>query len=219
MNGDGLDDAAGRRKDRFRDVVTGVFGLVLALSAFSVTTADYASTDEVWQALGLFAPAFFFVLLIWQTTADLFDRYPAGDGPFYALVTLVLFLTTLAPAFLNLLLDEQPSVQRLSGTLFPVAMAAIFALLMALWLRLRALAARQGGPPDADLAENALVAGALAALFLASLLAPFEPAGHSPRTIAWFAAFILPGALLWLGHRAGRRRPPPGGEPPTDRGP
>ncbi len=174
-----------------------MLGLVLALSAFSVTTADYASTDEVWQALGLFTPTFFFVLLIWQIVADLFDRYPA-DGPFYALVTLVLFLTTLAPVFLNLLLAEQPSVQRLSGMLFPIAMAAVFALLLALWLRLRALTARHGQPLAADLTANALVAGALAALFVASLLVPFDPGGQSPRTLVWFAAFVLPSVLLWL---------------------
>ena len=217
MSGGEPGDAAARRKDRFRDVFSGVFGLVLGLGAFSVTTADYASTDEVWQALGLFAPAFFFVLLIWQTVADLFDRYPADDGPFYVLVTLVLFLTTLAPAFLNLLLAEAPSVQRLSGTLFPVSMAGVFALLMVLWLRLRGLARRRGRPPDTDAAEGALVAGALAALFLGSLLAPFEPDGESPRTLAWFAAFVLPGVLLWLRHRGGRRRPPPADERASER--
>ena len=219
MNGSGPEDADARQKDRFRDVVTGVFGLVLALSAFSVTTADYESTDAVWRALSLYTPAFFFVLAIWRISGELFDRYPADDRLFYILITLVLFLTTLAPAFLNLFLDEEPSVQRLSGTLFPVAMAAIFALLTALWLRLRTLSTRRGRPPDADLTGNALVAGALAALFLASLLAPFHPGDHSPRTLAWFAAFVLPGALLRLRRRAGRARPPRAGEPLTARGP
>jgi hypothetical protein len=109
-----------RRKGRYRDIVTGVFGLVLALGAFSVTTADFDSTGDVWTAIAIFAPAFFFVLAIWQTTVELFDRYPADDHLFYTLITLVLFLSTLSPAFLNLLLTGEESIERLSGILFPL---------------------------------------------------------------------------------------------------
>lgn len=88
---------AERRKTQYRDIVTGVFGLVLALGAFSLTDLPVRTPGDVWTALGLFTPAFFFVLTIWQLTADLFDRYPPEEKVFYAAVTLILFLTTLAP--------------------------------------------------------------------------------------------------------------------------
>jgi hypothetical protein len=193
-----------RRKSRYRDIVTGVFGLVLALGAFSVTTADFDSTGDVWTAIAIFSPAFFFVLSIWQTTAELFDLYPADDHLFYTLVTLVLFLSTLSPAFLNLLLTEADSVQRLAGTLFPLSMATIFAILAILWLRLRGLDRRRGASTEGDTTGGALVAGALCALFLASLLVPFHVDGDSPRTYIWFAGFVVPDAALWLRRRATR---------------
>jgi hypothetical protein len=191
-----------RRKGRYRDIVTGVFGLVLALGAFSVTTADFDSTGDVWLAISIFSPAFFFVLAIWQTTAELFDRYPVDDHLFYTLVTLVLFLSTLSPAFLNLLLSEADAVQRLAGTLFPLSMATIFAILALLWLRLRGLDRRRGLSMEGDTTGGALAAGVLSALFLVSLLAPFRVDDDSPRTYIWFAGFVVPDIALWLRRRA-----------------
>jgi uncharacterized membrane protein len=191
-----------QRKSRYRDIVTGVFGLVLALGAFSITTTDFSSREDVWTALAIFSPAFFFLIAIWQITSELVDRYPANDRLFYTLVTFVLFLTALSPAFLNLLLAEDPDVHRLSATLFPISMAGIFAILSILWLRLAALTRRKGGTPEPDIRDGMIAAAVLAALFLASLLLPYDAKGWSPRTVSWFAAFILPNVLVQLMGRA-----------------
>ncbi len=80
--------------------------------------------------------------MIWQITGDLFDRYPADDFAFHSAIMGVLFLTTLAPVFLNLLLNDSESVQRLSAVLLPISLAGVFALLALLWLRLNV---RRGG--------------------------------------------------------------------------
>jgi uncharacterized membrane protein len=191
-------DSADRRKTRFNDIVTGVFGLVLGLGAFSITTADLNSTSEVWQALGTYVPAFFFVLAIWQTTSELFDRYPAADSVFYALITAVLFFATLPPVFLNLLLDEQRAVQQLSATLFPLTMAAVFAVLAVLWWRLGTLSRRQGSAPPSDIAGNVRIEVMLVGIFLASLAVPYDPDAFLSREVVWLAAFIVPNIVLWL---------------------
>jgi uncharacterized membrane protein len=194
-------DPADRRKTRFADIVASVFGLVLGLGAFSITTADLGSTSEVWQALGTYVPTFFFVLAIRQNTSELFDRYPAADAVFYVLITAVLFFATLAPVFLNLLLDEQRAVQQLSATLFPLVMAAVFAVLAVLWWRLGSLTRRQGQVPPRDIAGNVRADVVLVGFFLASLAVPYDPDAILSRELVWLAAFILPNILRWLTQR------------------
>ena len=193
-----------RRKSRYRDIVTGVFGLVLALGAFSITTTDFNTPGQVWGALRIFTPAFFFVLVIWQITGDLFDRYPSDDHLFYTLVMLELFLVTLAPAFLNLMLDDQRSVVRLSAALFPLSMAGVFAILALLWWRLARLMRRRGQTPEREVRDSAIAEVVLAAIFLVSLLLPFDHDRGTPRAYVWFGAFVAPDVMLWLARRAGR---------------
>jgi uncharacterized membrane protein len=194
-------DPADRRKTHFSDIVTGVFGLVLGLGAFSITTADLGSTSEVWQALGTYVPAFFFVLAIWQNTNELFDRYPASDSVFYVLITAVLFFATLPPVFLNLLLDEQRAVQQLSATLFPLTMAAVFAILGVLWWRLGTLTRQPSHAPPSDIAGNVRAEVVLVGFFLASLAVPFDPDAIFSRELVWLAAFIVPNVVLWFSRR------------------
>jgi uncharacterized membrane protein len=207
MVADGSGNVDSKRKDRFRDIVTGVFSLVLGLGAFSITTADLGSTSEVWQALGTYVPAFFFVLAIWQTTSELFDRYPAADTVFYALMTAVLFFATLPPVFLNLLLDEQRSVQQLSATLFPLTMAAVFAVLAVLWWRLGRFIRRQGQTLPSDIAGTMRAEVILAGFFLASLAVPYDPDAIISRELVWPMAFIVPNMVIWLTHRLHPERP------------
>lgn len=208
-------DADARRKARFTDIVSGVFSLVLGLGAFSITTADLGSTSEVWQALGTYVPAFFFVLAIWQNTSELFERYPAADSVFYVLITAVLFFATLAPVFLNLLLDEQRAVQQLSATLFPLVMATVFAVLAVLWWRLGALTRRQSPAQPSDIAGNVRADVVLVGFFLASLAVPYDPDAIISRELVWLAAFIVPNLVLWLTQRLRPGpRPTGGGLPP-----
>lgn len=184
-------EAAERRKSRYRDITGGVFGLVLALGAFSLTNQPIRTPGDVWTALGLFTPAFFFVLAIWQLTGDLMDRYPPEDNVFYAAVTLILFLTTLAPVFLNLLLDDAPPVQRLGALLFPLSMAAVFALIAVLWLRLTVVVGAQD-EIDNELRPAAAQSATVALIFLVSLIVPFTASGSPARSIVWMTAFVLP---------------------------
>jgi uncharacterized membrane protein len=151
--------------------------------------------------LGTYIPAFFFILAIWQTTSELFDRYPATDAVFYALMTTVLFFATLPPVFLNLLLDEQRAVQQLSATLFPLTMAAVFVLLTVLWWRVGRHTRRPGHVPPRDIAANVRTEVVLAGIFLASLAVPYDPDAVISRELVWLAAFIVPNILTWLTRR------------------
>ena len=194
-------DANQQRKTRYRDVVTGVFGLILAFSAFSLTNVDINTTDDVWSALQLFTPSFFFVLAIWSTTAELFDRYPAGDDLFYPLVTAVLFLTTLDPVFVTFLLNDNLSVRDLGGLLFPLSMAATFTLLLVLWVRLMLLERRSGMSSGSSPRQGVVISASMVLVFLSSLAFPFSDEGLSPRTLVWFAAFVMPYVSTWLFRR------------------
>jgi uncharacterized membrane protein len=205
MSGAPTPDTSEQRKSRYNDIVTGIFGLILALGAFSVTNVTIHTTDDVWDALRLFVPSFFFVLAIWGATAELFDRYPADDAPFYPLVIGVLFLTTLAPVFLNLLLNDSFPVQELGALLFPLSMAATFALLLVLWARLLVLTRRSGAAPDVSLRQSVVISAAMVIVFLASLAVPFSDRDDSLRTLVWFAAFPTPQVALWLARRWTRR--------------
>lgn len=194
-------DASERRKARYRDIITGVFGLVLALGAFSLTNVEFHSPSDVWQALFLFIPSFFFVLAIWSATTELLDRYPADDDLFYVLVTGVLFLTTLAPASLNLLLNENTSVVDLGAVLFPLVMAATFAVLLLLTLRLVSLRRKSPTVAPESLRDDIIADGTIVAIFVGSLLVPFSAEGDSPRTLVWIAAFVVPHVTTWLASR------------------
>jgi hypothetical protein len=55
-----------------------------------------------------------------------------------------------------------------------------------------------------DVKENVVANLILAILFAASILAPFEPDGQSPRTYLWYAAFVAPDVMLWLMRRTQR---------------
>jgi uncharacterized membrane protein len=191
-------DTKAKQQARFSNVTSGVFGLILVLSAFSLTNVPIDSVGDVWNALSVFTPAFFFVVVIWQVTSVLSDRYPDGDPFLYAGTTAVLFLTTLAPVFLNLLLNDQPEIQQLSATLFPLSLAIIFGILSLLWLRLGMLIRRNGQEPDPSIRTSIGIEAAVVLIFLGSLLLPWHDAGYQARTLAWLTAFVVPQAFRWL---------------------
>jgi uncharacterized membrane protein len=183
-------DTAAKRKDRYNDVVSGVFGLILGLSAFSLTGISFDTRGDLWEAMGVFIPSFFLVVVIWQLTSELADRYPDDDSMFYPAVTGVLFLTTLAPAFLNLLIEGEEEVRQLSAILFPVSLAITFGIIAFLWARLRLLIRRAGQPPEPDIIPGIAIEMTVALYFLATLAVPYDDAS-SPRVYAWFGSFLI----------------------------
>lgn len=200
-------DTAAKRKSRYKDVISGVFGLVIGLSAYSLTDVQLDTRADIWDAVGVFVPSFIFVVVIWQITSELFDRYPDDDPPLYAAALAVLFLATLAPVFLNHLLDAPEEVRRAGATLFPLSMAITFAILALLWMRLRLLMRRAGQPPDRTVSAGIAVEFAVALYFLATLLLPYNDA-NSPRTFAWLGAFLVPYVVPRLVTRITQSRRP-----------
>ncbi len=199
-------DTAAKRKDRYSDIMSGVFGLILGLSAFSLTGISFDTRGDLWEALGVFVPSFFLVVVIWQLTSELADRYPDDDGPFYTAVTAVLFLTTLSPAFLNLLIEGAEEVRELSAILFPVSLAITFGILTFLWARLRLLIRRAGQPPEPDIIPGIAIEATLALYFLGTLLLPFDDAS-SWRVFAWFGSFLISPVVGRIAARVVARRP------------
>lgn len=198
-------DTAAKRKDRYNDIVSGVFGLILGLSAFSLTGISFDTRSDLWEALGVFVPSFFLVVVIWQITSELADRYPDDDRPFYTAVTAVLFLTTLSPAFLNLLIEGEQEVRELSAILFPVSLAITFSILTCLWLRLRLLIRRAGQPPEPDIIPGIAIEATVAVYFLGTLLLPFDDAS-SPRVYAWFGSFLISPVVGRIASQVAARR-------------
>ncbi len=127
-------DTPARKKARFRNLVVAVFALVIALNVFILTEVPMDEVGDIGSALQTYVPLFLLVVIIWQVTAEVLDRFPDDDALLYPAVIVVLFLTTLAPVLLNLLLDPLRDVQEAGALLFTLDMAAIFAVLTVLWL-------------------------------------------------------------------------------------
>lgn len=82
-------------------------------------------------------------------------------------------------------------------------MAAVFALIAVLWLRLDVVG-RAHDAIDDELRPNAAQSATVAVIFLMSLLVPFTASGRSARSIVWMTAFVLPqlvGRLVSNRHR------------------
>jgi hypothetical protein len=187
-------DTDALRKARFEQQVARVFGIVLGISALSLTGVDILSPDDFLDALETYVPSFFLVVILWQVTAELGDRYPDdADAWYYVPMTLTMFLATLAPVLLNLLFREQlVHLQDLVELAFPIVIAAVFAILAVPWARLLALERGAGGDQEPQIVSGLVVAVVMSLFFLATLLLPFSLEDPSPREIAWVASLALP---------------------------
>jgi hypothetical protein len=192
-------DTSARRKARFEQQVSRVFGFVLGLSALSLTGVDITSVDDLVDALETYVPSFFLVVIMWQIAAELGDRYPEdADAWYYAPMTVTMFLATLAPVLLNLLFrDQLPQLQDVIEFTFPIVIAAIFAILAVMWARLLWLERLAGGDQEHHIISGLVVAVVMSLFFLVSLLLPFSFDDPSPREIAWMASLALPFLVRW----------------------
>lgn len=85
------------RLEKFKSITTEVFALTLGLGAFSLSIIPRTSTVEVAQAVGLFAIAFFYIVMIWIIQSRFFENYPLVDNQFLALNFMILFLVAISP--------------------------------------------------------------------------------------------------------------------------
>ena len=85
------------RLEKFKSITTEVFALTLGLGAFSLAIVPKNSIMEVAQAVGVFAIAFFYIVVIWIINSRFFENYRLYDNVFLALNFLILFLVTISP--------------------------------------------------------------------------------------------------------------------------
>jgi uncharacterized membrane protein len=190
---------AERRHGQKRELATFVIALALALSAFSLTDAVVHTARDVAEAVGFFAIAFFFVISVWGSIAWLFDYYPPGEPWFYRGVLLVLFLTSVAPFFLSLLLAEAQRVEQLGQFLLPADLAAIELVIVG--LRLHLLCRHGSALADAVREEGwhlLTLNTVVVAIFLVSLLLLPLPVPQTVLSLCWVSNFVLPRLVVRL---------------------
>ena len=85
------------RLEKFKSITTEVFALTLGLGAFSLAIVPRTSILEVAQAVGLFAIAFFYIVMIWITNSRFFENYPLYDNTFLASNFVILLLVAISP--------------------------------------------------------------------------------------------------------------------------
>jgi len=85
------------RMEKFKSITTEVFALTLGLGAFSLAIVPRTSMVEVAQAIGLFAIAFAYIVIIWIVNSRFFENYPLYDNAFLALNFVILLLVAISP--------------------------------------------------------------------------------------------------------------------------
>lgn len=196
-----------RQKQIYRESATLIIGLTLALSAFSLNDAEITEINDVWRAISYFAASFVFTVTIWSSIVWLFEWYPADDHIFYATIVVVLFLTTVAPFFLNLLLDPKQDVRRLGDFLFPLDLTAVQAMLAA--LRVRLVRRHRAAISDEVARESVLLTYAnfaVCAILLASIIIPLTDQTTRYSGLLWSFALIARLGVAPLTRRVQDRR-------------
>ena len=85
------------RMEKFKSITTEVFALTLGLGAFSLAIVPKNSIMEVAQAVGVFAIAFAYIVIIWIVNSRFFENYPLYDNAFLALNFVILLLVAISP--------------------------------------------------------------------------------------------------------------------------
>lgn len=194
-----------RRLHRFREVVSGLFGLIVVLGGFALTDVPIRRPEDLVGILCYFAPMFLFIVSLWTHVGELLDAHPADDRIAERALTAVLFFATLVPVSLRVgVMPETSSVSPLTFDFFPVSLAIVLLLLAFTSHRLVRRDRRFLHAEDiADLHEHRDHNAITAVLLLASLPIPpgAEILGISLEGIAWVAAFLLPPLVLKVARR------------------
>src|SRR5579859_643993 len=115
-----------RRLHRFREVVTGLFGLIVVLGAFALTDLPLKGTRDIGNALCYFTPMFFFIVMLWTQVGELLDLHPSHDQHVERTITFVLFFATLVPVTVKLGFIEENTLGGVGFDSFPIMMAVVF---------------------------------------------------------------------------------------------
>ena len=155
--------------ERAETVVDGVFGLVLGLSAYSLTGITISELEDVMVAISYFALAFFLVCMFWWGASKWFAVAEYSD----VLMTINFFfiiLLVLMPFSLKLMFFLDPDLKGMGLTMFPLIMG----MLMSCTLLGNAVILRKNReiPTEVrgDLKRGLFLFPILATLFFSSLL-------------------------------------------------
>ena len=116
------------RLEKFKSITTEVFALTLGLGAFSLAIVPRTSILEVAQAVGVFAIAFAYIVMIWISNSRFFENYPLYDNTFLALNFVVLFLVAISP-FLMQGFSMSSDFANAISILYALDIMGIFAIL------------------------------------------------------------------------------------------
>jgi len=160
-------------KERAETVVDGVFGLVLGLSAYSLTGFTISEFEDVLVAISYFALTFFLVCMLWWGTSKWFAVAEYSDI-LMAINSFFIVLLVLMPFSLKLMFFLDPVVKGIGVTMFPLIMVALmsctFLANVVILLKNREIPTEVRG----DLKRGLFLFPIIATLFFSSLLIPAD---------------------------------------------
>jgi hypothetical protein len=190
-----------RRLHRFRDVVTGLFSLIVVLGALSLTEVPIKKAEDLSNAVCYFAPMFFFIVALWTQVGELLDLHPSDDRGAEKTISVALFFAALVPVTVRISNTPGEALGAWAFDYFPFMMAAVFSLLAFCSHRLLSNLSTPMHPSDHAhlvLLRNRDIV--IVALFLLSL--PITPSanifGLSLEGIVWTATFFVATPILKL---------------------
>jgi len=156
--------------NKSRTISDSVYGLALALSAFSLTDYALGGMEDIILALSFFLLTFGLIFTFWVELFRCFALVPFFDDALIAINLLLTFFVTLMPFAIRLVMVSDIAVQNLGMTLFPLNLVAAGlsgSVFIALALRRRTI-----DIPKDDLMELqrfAITGPTLAVIYIASL--------------------------------------------------
>ena len=199
----------GRRLERFRNIATGMFGLIIVMGTFALTDMHPERLADLGDITCYFTAMFLLIVLLRTQFEELLDLHPEGDRTAAWMLTAVLFFATLAPFSLKLSVTAPQAVASVANYAFPVLLAMTFLtfamtanrLVQRHLVRLASEHARH----VSALRERDFLVGVL---LLASLAVPAEwklLGAMTVSSICWTASIMMAGPLVHVAHVASDR--------------
>lgn len=193
---------AGHRLHRFRDVVNGLFGLLVVLSAFALTDVPINSFYDLSNGICVFVPLFLFVIFLWRQVGELLDVHPPEDRHPERLITVVMFVAMLVPVTLRIDAVAAGDVHPYASLLTSAALALAYGLLAYCALRASRMPAPALAPADRVFMQRLCTADLIVAVsFLVAMATPptVRVWVFPLQRVIWIAAFFVPNvvAIFW----------------------
>lgn len=154
-------------------ILDGVFGMVLGLSAYSLTGFTIVGISDVMVAISYFALMFLLICLFWWHTSKWF-AVAEYDDSLMAVNLFFIVLLILMPFSFRMLFIPGSDVRNVGLTLFPLVMGAL--VLGVLLTDTMVLRQKQGMPGEVrrDLKRGLIVFPLMSAFFFLSLSIPAD---------------------------------------------